>query len=288
MGGPMARNLLTAGFDVTLTDLDPAKIDPLVALGATAAVDALTAVADVDVVLTSLPGPPQVRAVGEQIIPAMKHGATWIELSTNDLSCCRSINDLAAQHGVHVLDAPVTGGAEGAEAGSLSLLVGGDSATHARCTPIFEALGDRYELLGNSGAGYVAKISQVMLCYLNSVCLTEALVLGVKGGVDPKKMLEIVQHSTGHSYVADRYGPELLNGGYDGTFDLGLAAKDLRLALGLAEHVGADLAFTADVGRLYDAAESQFGFHAPHLIAMRRIEDANALTLQEQPNGVPS
>ena len=85
-------------------------------------------------------------------------------------------------------------------------------------------------------------------------------------------MLDIIQHSTGRSYVADRYGPELLNGGYDDTFDLGLAAKDLRLALGLAEQVGANLSFTTDVARLYDAAEAEFGFDAPHLMAMQLIE----------------
>jgi 3-hydroxyisobutyrate dehydrogenase-like beta-hydroxyacid dehydrogenase len=285
MGAPMARNLLEAGFDVTVTDLDPVKVDALVALGAGAAADALTAVAAADVVLTSLPGPAQVRAVGEQIVPAMQRGATWIDLSTSDLDCGRAIDALAARHGVDVLDAPVTGGTEGAEAGTLLLLVGGDADVHARSVPVFAALGDRYDLLGTRGAGYVAKISQVMLCYLNSVCLTEALVLGVKGGVDPGKMLDIIQHSTGHSYVAERYGPELLNGGYDDTFDLGLAAKDLRLALGLAEQVGATLAFTADVGRLYAAAEAEFGFGAPHLMAMQRIERDNALILHEQANG---
>ena len=184
-----------------------------------------------------------------------------------------------------MLDAPVTGGAEGAEAGTLSVLVGGDRA----CTRVLYSglRRDRRPLRPPraAGAGYVAKISQVMLCYLNSVCLTEALVLGVKGGVDPAKMLDIIQHSTGRSYVADRYGPELLNGGYDDTFDLGLAAKDLRLALGLAEQVGATLSFTADVGRLYDAAEDEFGFAAPHLMAMQRIERDNELTLHEQTNG---
>lgn len=288
MGAPMARNLLDAGFDVTVTDLDAVKVADLVALGATEAHDASDAVSDCDVVLTSLPGPAHVRTVGEQIVPAMQRGTTWIELSTNDLDCCHSINDLAARYGVDVLDAPVTGGAEGAAAGTLSVLVGGDPAAHGRCTPILAAIGDRYDLLGPSGAGYVAKISQVMLCYLNSVCLTEALVLGVKGGVEPAKMLDIIQHSTGRSYVADRYGPELLNGGYDHTFDLGLAAKDLRLALGLAEQVGATLPFTADVGRLYDDAEAEFGFGAPHLIAMQRIERDNELTLHQHTNGAPT
>lgn len=285
MGAPMARNLLEAGFAVTATDLDPAKVDALVAHGAVAATDTVAAVADADVVLTSLPGPTQIRAVGHTIVPAMRPGATWIELSTNDLECAQDLALIADANGVHLLDAPVTGGVEGATAGTLSVLIGGREEVHARCEPIFAAIGDRHELLGPAGAGYVAKIAQVMLCYLNSVCLTEALMLGTKGGVDPAKMLDIIQNSTGRSYVADRYGPELLNGGYDDTFDLGLAAKDLRLALGMADHFGAQLAFTADVGRLYDAAQAEFGFGAPHLTAMQRIERDNALILHEQPNG---
>ena len=285
MGAPMVRNLIAGGYDVVVADLDDTKVGDLVRCGATGARHAVDAVAGRDVVLTSLPGPAQVRAVAEQIVPAMRRGATWIELSTNDLDCARHVQQLCRRHHVDVLDAPVTGGVEGAAAGTLSVLVGGDREVHARCLPIFDTIGERFELVGPHGAGYVAKIAQVMLCYLNSVSLTEALMLGVKGGVDPVKMLDIVRRSTGRSYVADRYGPELLNGGYDDTFDLGLAAKDLRLALGLAEEVGATLPFTAAVGRLYDAAAAEFGFGAPHLMAMQRIERDNALVLHERTNG---
>ncbi len=281
MGGPMARNIVAAGFDTIVTDLDDAKVASAVAVGATAAPDATAAVAEADVVLTSLPGPTQVLAVGQQIVPAMTPGATWIDLSTNDLTCAEQVAALAAAHGVSVLDAPVSGGVEGAEAGTLSVLVGGDAGTHARCLPVFEAIGRRHDLLGPHGAGYVAKIAQVMLCYLNSVCLTEALILGAKGGVAPDKMLDIIRHSTGRSYVADRYGPEILNGGYDDTFDLTLAAKDLRLAMELAGDVDAKLAFTAEVTGFYARAESEFGAGAPHLMAMRAIENLNGLVLHE-------
>ncbi len=281
MGGPMARNIVAAGFDTIVTDLDDAKVASVVAAGATAAPDAATAASGADVVLTSLPGPKQVLAVAQQIVPAMTPGATWVDLSTNDLTCAKQVAALAGTHGVSVLDAPVSGGVEGAEAGTLSVLVGGDTATYAHCLPVFEAIGSRHDLLGPHGAGYVAKIAQVMLCYLNSVCLTEALMLGVKGGVAPDKMLDIIRHSTGRSYVADRYGPEILDGGYDDTFDLTLAAKDLRLAMELAADVDAKLAFTADVTDFYARAESEFGAHAPHLMAMRAIENVNSLVLHE-------
>lgn len=281
MGGPMARNIVAAGFDTTVTDLDARKVAALVDAGATAAPDAPSAVAAADVVLTSLPGPDQVRMIGDLIIPAMVPGAIWADLSTNDLPCAHHLAALAAVHGVALMDAPVTGGVEGAGAGTLGVLVGGDAETHARCAPLFAAIGSRFDLLGPHGSGYVAKVAQVMLCYLNSVCLTEALVLGVKGGVAPDKMLDVIRHSTGRSYVADRYGPEILDGGYDDTFDLTLAAKDLRLAMELASTVDAKLTFTSSVADFYAAAEIEFGPGAPHLMAMRSIENLNGVVLHE-------
>lgn len=286
MGAPIARNVIAAGFDTTVFDVNVGRTVEVASAGARAATDVRDAVAGADLVLTSLPGPAQVREVGAEMVPAMRRGSIWADLSTNDLACGRHVAELAAQHGVDVLDAPVTGGVEGAAAGTLVVLVGGEAAAHERCAPVFGAIGRRFDLLGPHGAGYVAKIAQVMLCYLNSVCLAEALVLGVKGGVHPAMMLGIIRESTGRSYVADQYGPEILSGGYDPTFDLALAAKDLHLAMQLAEDVGADLPFTGSVRDLYDAAELEFGARAPHLVAVRMIENANDMILhRHRPEG---
>ncbi|MEM7142551.1 MAG: NAD(P)-dependent oxidoreductase [Actinomycetota bacterium] len=279
MGGPMARNVVDAGFPTTVFDIDADKAAAVG--GADTAPDIAAAVADADLVMTSLPGPVQVRAVGDELFAAMRAGSTWLDLSTNDLGCARALVGPAADAGVELLDGPVTGGAEGAEAGTLSVLVGGDAAVHARALPVLETIGDRHDLLGPYGAGYVAKIASVSLCYLQSVCLTEALLLGTKGGVDPAMMLDIIQHSTGRSYVADRYGPEILNGGYDDSFDLGLALKDLRLATDLGDAVDATTPFMRHVLDLYRGAEATFGATAPHLIAMQSLERANDLLLHE-------
>lgn len=285
MGAPMARNVVAAGFDTVVTDLDPTRVEALVAAGATAA-DSIGELAHgAELVLTSLPGPAQVASVGSELIAAMAPGSAWVDLSTNDLGCARSLSEQAASAGVHLLDAPVTGGAEGAEAATLTVLVGGERAVFDRCLPVLEAIGERIELLGPHGAGYVAKISQVVLCYMHSVCLTEALLLGTKGGVDPATMLDVIRHSTGRSYAADRYGPEILDGGYDATFDLGLAAKDLRLAGELADQVGARLPFLADIVELYAEAEVEFGFAAPHLMAVRSLERDNDLILHHHHTG---
>ncbi len=281
MGAPMARNLIAAGFDVMVSDLDRDKVSALTADGATDALSILDAARRADVVMTSLPGPTHVAQVGASLFDSMPPRSLWIDLSTNDLECARSLQSQAEAAGVRLLDAPVTGGAEGAAAGTLSVLVGGDQETHERAVPIFRAIGDRYDLLGPYGAGYVAKIASVSLCYSHSVCLTEALLLGVKGGVEPERMLDVIRHSTGRSYVADRYGPEILNGGYDDTFALELAVKDLRLASEMAATVGAELPFTENVLDLYRSTVETFGASAPHLIAMQAIERANQLILHE-------
>ncbi|MFW2383572.1 MAG: NAD(P)-dependent oxidoreductase [Acidimicrobiales bacterium] len=279
MGGPMAGNLVKAGHDVAAFDVDPVKVQLLAREGAQPADSVAEAARGAHLVMTSLPGPMQIRAVAEQLIPTMDAGAVWVELSTNDLDCAHELGRAASEAGIGILDAPVSGGWEGAEAGTLTVLVGGTDETFEAARPTLEVIGSKIEHLGPHGAGYVAKISQVMLCYLNSVCMTEALMLGVKGGVDPAKMLDIIQNSTGRSYVADRYGPELLNGGYDDTFDLGLALKDLKLGMSLASSTGAHLPFTDSVTKLYEEAEELFGFSAPHLIAMQMIERNNDLIL---------
>lgn len=282
MGNPMAHNLLDAGFDLTVADLDDSKTAHLVERGATKARSIIEAGGEASVVLTSLPGPTQVDAVSQELFASLQPGTIWIDLSTNDLECARRLESQAAGRNIDLLDAPVTGGAEGAEAGTLSLLVGGYQDVHARCVPIFEAIGSRFDLLGPYGAGYVAKIASVSLCYLHSVCLTEALLLGVKGGVSPASMLDVIQHSTGRSYVADRYGPEILNGGYDDTFALELAVKDLRLAAEMATTVGADLPFTNRTLELYRSTVETYGADAPHLLAMQAIEQSNDLILHER------
>ena len=233
MGAPMATNLVKAGYRLSVHDLDQTKAQPLVALGAEWADSIATAVTSADVVMTSLPGPTQVRDVAladDGVLANLAADKTWIELSTNNLTVCREVVAAAGKKGIRWLDAPISGGSEGSQAGTLTVLVGGQEAVFSDCLPIFEVIGERIEHLGEAGAGYAAKIAQVVLCYVHSLALSEALMLGVKGGVDPDKMLDIIRNSTATSYVAEHYGPPILNGDYDPSFKLGLALKDMGLS----------------------------------------------------------
>ncbi len=285
MGNPMCANLIKTGdYDVSGFDIEPSRAEKLVELGAKSAHSIAQAVSDADLILTSLPGPKQVDdvAFGENgIFHSIQSGAAWIDLSTNNLDVCGRISKKAHERNIEFLDSPVSGGDEGARAGTLNILVGGDKTVFEEYLPVLEVLGERITHLGPIGAGYSAKISQVVLCYLHSLALSEALMLGVKGGVDPQQMLEIIQTSTGRSYVADRYGPPILDGDYDPTFTLGLAHKDMKLAEEMAENLGIKLPMCDLTTETYARAIDQYGFDANHLKAVRLLEEDNNTYLRK-------
>ena len=282
MGNPMAANLIRSGkFEVSIFDLDKTKAEDLITLGARWITDVNAAVTDADVIMSSLPGPAQIRALGENtIFPNAKSGTTWIDLSTNNLATGQDLLAQASECGISFLDSPVSGGDEGARAGSLSIYVGGDKAAFEKHESIFDVIGKDIKYLGKSGAGYAAKISQVVLCYLHSIALSEAMMLGVKAGVDATEMLSIIQNSTGRSYVADRYGPPILNGDYDPSFALGLALKDMRLAMELADTLGIELPMSSMVTEIYKEACDRYGADANHLIAVKLLEEASGTLLR--------
>jgi 3-hydroxyisobutyrate dehydrogenase-like beta-hydroxyacid dehydrogenase len=284
MGSPMAQNLQRSGqHQLNVFDIDPARCEILCASGARSATDVADAVRDADVVMTSLPGPKQIEevALGDNgFVAQMKSGAAWIDLSTNNLAVAKKIRVAAQTFAIDILDAPVSGGDEGARAGNLTILVGGDRAVFERYLPLLEIIGERVSLLGDHGAGYSAKIAQVVLCYLHSLALSEALMLGVKGGVDPQQMLDIIQNSTGKSYVADRYGPLILNGNYDPSFTVGLAHKDMKLAAEMAASLGIRLPMCDLTTATYARAMETYGFDANHLRAVRLLEEDNNTFLQ--------
>ncbi len=284
MGNPMAENLVRNGqHQVRVFDIDQTRADNLVTHGALRADTLIDAIGDADIVMTSLPGPRQIEAVAfadDGLFANLKAGVTWIELSTNNLEVAAKIKLSADAAGIQILDAPVSGGDEGARAGNLTILVGGEKAVFESCLPILEIIGERITLLGPHGAGYSAKIAQVVLCYLHSLALSEAMMLGVKGGVDPAQMLSIIQNSTGRSYVADRYGPPILNGDYDPSFTVGLAHKDMKLAQEMAQNLGIRLPMCDLTTDTYARAIETYGFEANHLKAVRLLEEDNNTFLQ--------
>ncbi|MDX1484137.1 MAG: NAD(P)-dependent oxidoreductase, partial [Alphaproteobacteria bacterium] len=189
MGGPFASNLCKAGFEVVVHDLERKRAEPQIAAGAEWA-DTPRAVAEAaPVVLTSLPGPAEVDAVAldpeNGLIAGMSPGAVYFDLSTNSPTAIRRLHERFAAKGLHLLDAPVSGGPKGAVSGRLAIWVGGDREVFDRHRGVLDALGDQVRYIGAVGAGSVAKLVHNSAGYAVQCALAEVFTLGVKAGVDP-------------------------------------------------------------------------------------------------------
>jgi 3-hydroxyisobutyrate dehydrogenase len=210
MGGPMARNLLKAGDAVAAFDVSPAALKPVVQAGAKETETALDAVMGADVVVTMLPAGQHVRSVyleNDSIITAARKDALLIDCSTIDIDSARAVHAAAAKAGFDFLDAPVSGGVAGAEAGSLAFMCGGSEKAFARAKPVLEKMGKRVVHAGGEGAGQAAKICNNMLLAVSMIGTCEAFVLGEKLGLDPQKLFEIMSAASGQSWSLTSYCP---------------------------------------------------------------------------------
>ena len=239
MGRSMAANLQAAGHEVRAFDLR--RVDGFPHWCASAA----EAVKNCELAFTSLPGPDEVDAVAAQIKPALQPGAAWFELSTNSPTRIRRLHDALAAQKVHLLDAPVSGGASGAKSGKLAIWVGGDRAIYDRHIAVLRKIGDQPLYVGAIGAGTVAKLAHNTASFALHAALAEVFTLGVKGGVEPLALFRALrQGASGRKRPFDRLAENFLPGKYDpANFSLRLAHKDATLALELAREVGVPMQF---------------------------------------------
>lgn len=240
MGGSMALNARKGGHDLIVHDLRREAAAPHLRAGAAWA-EGVRAVGEVaDIVLTSLPGPPEAEAVGEELLASMRPGVPWFDLTTNSPTVARRIHARFAAKGIPMLDAPVSGGPSGAKTGKLALLVGGDRAVFEKFRHVLDAIGDQVIYIGPIGAGSVAKLVHNCAGYAIQTALAEVFTLGVKAGVDPLELWAAVrQCSLGRQRTFDRLGRQFLQGTFDPPdFALKLAHKDVMLATELARELG--------------------------------------------------
>ena len=244
MGGGMSANILKAGYHLTVHDLDQTAATSLLENGAEWADTPAELAVSCDVVFTSLPGPREVEAValGERgVLEGMRPDTVYIDLSTSSPSLIRRIAPIFAEKGVHVLDAPVSGGPIGADTGRLAVMVGGDRAIFDRCKPLLDAIGDKPTYAGGIGAGSICKLMHNTIGYGLQTVIAECLTLGVKAGVDPKNLMEaILNGSVGRGRTLRNSLPDTyLQGIFDPPkFALNLAHKDVGLALELGREFG--------------------------------------------------
>jgi len=233
MGGPIAANLRRAGHSVAVHDVRPVE-------GFDRKSSAAEAAAGCEVLFTSLPGPAEVQSVASEIQSSMEKDAAWFDLSTNSPEVVRRLHNNFLEKGIHVLDAPVSGGPKGAQSGKLAIWVGGEREAYERFLPVLRSIGDQPLYVGPIGAGSVAKLAHNCASFSVQAALAEIFTLGVKAGVEPIALLQALrQGATGRKRTFDRLAEHFLPGKYDpADFTVRLAHKDVTLALQMARDFG--------------------------------------------------
>jgi len=267
MGLPMAKNLARAGHDVSGFDVVAPAAAAAAAAGISVAQSLAEAVGVAEVVITMLPAGPQVRAVyaGEAGVLAAAAGDTLlIDCSTIDVETARDVAALAESRGLAMLDAPVSGGVGGAAAGTLTFMVGGHDAAFARAEPILAAMGRTIVHAGAAGTGQAAKICNNMMLGIQMISVCEAMALAEKLGLDQQKLFDISAKASGQCWSLTTYCPvpgpvptSPANRDYQPGFTAAMMLKDLRLAQGAAQAVGAATPLGAEAAQLYTLFASE-------------------------------
>lgn len=251
MGGPMALNLMKAGHTLVVHDMRRETATPHLERGAKWAENPRIAAQEAELILTSLPGPVEVEAVAlgtNGILHGSRKGAIYADLSTSSPSLIRRIHAGFKEKGIHVLDAPVSGGVIGAERGTLQVMVGGDEELFRRLKPVLEAIGDKVGYMGGIGCGTIAKLVHNLIGICTRMVVAEGFTLGVKAGVRPEALLEAVKGGAfGQGLLLTQVLPEIVfKGDFDTVrFALRLARKDLGLATELAREYHVPMAMAA-------------------------------------------
>jgi len=284
MGRPMARNLLRAGYGLTVHDLNRAAVDELAAEGAVAGTSPRGVAAAVDVLISMLPDSPQVREVyagPDGAFEALRPGWLAIDMSSIAPSTARELAERATAGGAEMLDAPVSGGDKGAIAGTLSIMVGGSEAGFERAKPILAAMGKTIVHVGPAGAGQVVKVCNQVVVAVVIEAVAEALVLGAKAGVDPAKIADVLQGGLAATKVLEMRRENMLTGRFDPGFRIRLHRKDLKNALELAGETNVALPAAALVEQLMRAMAAAGRADYDHSGLITLLEDLAAFPVAE-------
>lgn len=259
MGRGMAANLLKAGFDLTVWNRTPGRADELVAAGARLAASPAELAAGCTVVFSCVSDTPDALEVllgAQGAAGGLKSGALVVDMSTISPQGARDIAAELGGRGVHFLDAPVSGGSEGAAKGTLSIMVGGDAAQVERAMPCFQAMGKTVTHVGGHGDGQTVKLVNQILVVVGMLAVSEALVFAQASGVDLEKTLQAVSGGAAGSWALSNRGPQVVRRDWRPGFTIDLQQKDLRLVLEAADQVGAPMLGTAQVFQMYRALQA--------------------------------
>ena len=260
MGGPMALNLAKAGFALVVHDIDETKTEPLKARGAEVAASAQSVAASADRTIVIVETTEQAESViigAHGIIRGARPGHIVLCMSTIDPFAAQSFADRLASLGIAMLDAPVSGGTGRAQTGELSVIAGGGAEVFAQCQDLFGAMGSRSFHVGPLGSGLAMKLVNNMLVQVNTVAVAEAMVLGVKAGLDPQTIYEVVRVSTGASAAWELRVPRILAGDFEPGGTIDISYKDQELETAFAKRLGVPLLLANLTQQIYQMARAQ-------------------------------
>ena len=263
MGGPMVANLIKAGHSVAAFDIAPDAVERAVAAGATAAENAAAAAAGAEIVITMLPAGQHVRSVyidDDNVIDTVDDGTLLIDSSTIDVTTAREVIAAAANKGLEMIDAPVSGGVGGAMAGTLTFMCGGADTAYKRTEPILAAMGKNIFHAGGPGSGQAAKVCNNLMLAIQMIAVSEGFLLAEKLDLDAQKLWDIASTATSQCWAMTSYCPvpgpvptSPANRDYEAGFTVAMMLKDLKLSQEAAAAAGANTPLGAHATQLYDA-----------------------------------
>ena len=275
MGAPMASRLVGHVDKLIVHDISPAAVEALVAKGAEAAGSAAALGEKCEIVFTSLPTPPIVR---EAVAEVVSGGTPRIvcDLSTSGPKLAQELHELLAPRGIASFDAPVSGGLRGAELGSLAIMVGGPEPLYDEIRPMLDRIGNPFFLGETPGSGQVAKLANNLLSLAAIATTAEAMTLAIKAGIDPARMVEVLNAGTGaNSATRDKWPRAVLPRTFDFGFSAQLSLKDTRLALGEARAMGVPLPTAERLEALLERVLATYGDEAD-FTEMAKVVEADA------------
>ncbi|MDK2897148.1 MAG: hypothetical protein PWP04_1268 [Candidatus Atribacteria bacterium] len=256
MGKPMAKNLMKAGYSLVVYDINKEPIKELVGLGAGKGSSPKDVSERTDIIITMLPDSPEVKEVilgKEGVLEGAKRGSIIIDMSSIAPAVSRELAAKAAEKGVDMIDAPVSGGQPKAIDGTLSIMVGGKKEVFDKCFEILNKMGSSITLCGDIGAGNTTKLVNQIIVALNIAAMSEALVLGTKAGVDPETIYKAIRGGLAGSTVLDAKVPMVLERNFNPGFKINLHIKDLKNAITTAHEIGVPIPLTGVIMEILQA-----------------------------------
>lgn len=282
MGRGMSRNLLKAGYPVTVWNRTRSKAEEVAADGAEVADSIADAAQSAEIIILCVSDTPDVEAVvlGEDgVLSAASEGSLLIDCSTISPGATRTIAEKCAEKGVAMLDAPVSGGSEGAAKGTLSIMVGGEAKDFERALPVFQAMGKNIVHVGENGAGQTVKLVNQVLVVGNMLAAAEALLLAQGGGVDLQKAFDAVSAGAGGSWMFSNRAPQVMKRDWRPGFTVDLQQKDLRLVLEAADEIGVPLPGTSLIFQFYRTLQQRgLGSEGNHAL-VKALENLAGITI---------